>query len=196
MASSGAAQAQAGGTGRRRGEQRCSQAKLQCPVARRRVARRRPMTCGGGSRADQRPWRAHGALASRGRRKKNGSGRAAAEGRGGTSATRDTRNARVVRRCRGQFDLDDPGKISGRYILVAQLTIHESKPSQFPLSSSWRAQGSSPSSTEPPTKPEVPAPPRAGRGAFGGVESMELGLWRTGGQLLDRVKTSCSRPQR
>jgi len=28
---------------------------------------------------------------------------------------RDTRNARVVRRCRGQFGLGDPGKISGRY---------------------------------------------------------------------------------
>ena len=46
------------------------QAQLQRPVARRRVARRRPATCGGGSRADQRPWRAHGALASRGRRKR------------------------------------------------------------------------------------------------------------------------------
>ena len=46
---------------------------------------------------------------------KDGSGRAAAEGRGGTAATRDTRNARVVRRCRGQFGLGDPGKISGRY---------------------------------------------------------------------------------
>ena len=70
LASSGAAQAQAGGTGRRRGEQRCRQAQLQRPVARRRVARRRPAKCGGGSRADQRPWRAHGALASRGRRKR------------------------------------------------------------------------------------------------------------------------------
>ena len=39
-------------------------------------------------------------------------GRAAAERRGGTAATRATH---VVRRCRGQFGLGDPGKISGRY---------------------------------------------------------------------------------
>ena len=93
MASSGAAQAQAGGTGRRRGEQRCSQAQLQRPVARRRVARRRPATCGGGSRADQRPWRAHGALASRGRREKMAVGeqqqkKGAARRQHGTRGTR------------------------------------------------------------------------------------------------------------
>ena len=52
------------------------------------------------------------------RERERGSGRAAVEGRGGTSATRDTRNAGVVRRCRGQFGLGDPGKISGRYITI------------------------------------------------------------------------------
>jgi len=53
---------------------------------------------------------------ARGRRKGEegeGSGRAAAEGRGGTAATRDTRNAHVVRRCRGQIGLGDPGKYWG-----------------------------------------------------------------------------------
>jgi hypothetical protein len=47
---------------------------------------------------------------------------AAEEGRGGTAATRDTWNARVVRRCGGQFGLGDPGKISGRYNLLAIVT--------------------------------------------------------------------------
>ncbi|RLM91516.1 hypothetical protein C2845_PM08G27690 [Panicum miliaceum] len=62
---------------------------------------------------------------------------------------------------------------------LGQLTIH------FVLAGECKS-----ADRVPPTNPGVPAPPRGGRGAFGGVEAMEVGLWPTASQLLDRVRTS------